>query len=110
MRARVTVVATGAWTEETEALAGLARAVQIRPSKGVHLLVARDRVASTTGLILRTAVSVLFVLPWGEHWLIGTTDTDWPYAKARPLATGADVEYLLSQVNAVLREPLAEMT
>ena len=106
VRARVTILATGAWTEETEVLAGLARAVQVRPSKGVHILVARDRLASSTGLILRTDVSVLFVLPWGDHWLIGTTDTDWPYAKARPLATAGDVDYLLSQVNTVLREPL----
>ncbi len=76
-RARVTVLATGAWTEETEALAGVERAVRIRPSKGAHLLVKREKLDVATGLILRTDRSVLFVLPWGEHWLIGTTDTDW---------------------------------
>jgi glycerol-3-phosphate dehydrogenase len=50
---------------------------------------------------------VLFVLPWGEHWLIGTTDTDWSYSKARPLATVADVDYLLSELNKVVVRPLA---
>ena len=78
------------------------RAVQVRPSKGVHLVVAREKLALSTGLITRTERSVLFVLPWGEHWLIGTTDTDWDYGKSRPLATVADVDYLLAQVNAVV--------
>ena len=106
-RAGVTVIATGAWTEETENLTGRPRAVQVRPSKGAHLLVASEKLALTTGLITRTERSVLFVLPWGDHWLIGTTDTDWDYSKSRPLATRADVDYLLSQVNAVVAKPLA---
>jgi glycerol-3-phosphate dehydrogenase len=107
VRARVTVLATGAWTEETEALAGAERPVRVRPSKGAHVLVRREKLAVTTGMILRTDRSVLFVLPWGEHWLIGTTDTDWSYGKARPLATMADVDYLLSELNKVLARPLA---
>ncbi len=106
VQARVTILATGAWTEETEALAGVERAVRIRPSKGAHILVTRDKLAVTTGLILRTDRSVLFVLPWGEHWLIGTTDTDWSFGKARPLATVADVDYLLSELNKVVVRPL----
>ncbi|MGO9660253.1 MAG: glycerol-3-phosphate dehydrogenase/oxidase [Acidimicrobiales bacterium] len=107
VQARVTVLATGAWTEETEALAGVERTVRIRPSKGAHLLVKREKLDVTTALILRTDRSVLFVLPWGEHWLIGTTDTDWSYGKARPLATVADVDYLLSELNKVVARPLA---
>jgi glycerol-3-phosphate dehydrogenase len=106
VQARVTVLATGAWTEETEALAGVERAVRIRPSKGAHILVKREKLDVTTGLILRTDRSVLFVLPWGEHWLIGTTDTDWSYGKARPLATVADVDYMLSELNKVVARPL----
>lgn len=106
IRARVTILATGVWTEETEALAGRVRAVRVRPSKGIHVLVPRDRLASTSALILRTERSVLFVLPWGRHWLIGTTDTDWDLDKARPVATATDVDYLLDHVNTVLAEPL----
>jgi glycerol-3-phosphate dehydrogenase len=106
IRARATVVATGAWTEETEALAGHQRAVRVRPSKGVHLLVPRETIASSVALILRTEASVLFVLPWHAHWLIGTTDTDWEHDKARPVASVADVDYLLAHVNVALAEPL----
>ncbi|HET9058674.1 MAG TPA: glycerol-3-phosphate dehydrogenase/oxidase [Acidimicrobiales bacterium] len=106
-RAQVAVLATGPWTEETEALAGVDRGTRVRPSKGVHIVVARDRIECSTGLIMRTDKSVLFVLPWGDNWVIGTTDTDWPYDKDRPLATATDVDYLLAQLNGHLREPLS---
>jgi len=104
--AAVTLLATGPWTEDTEALAGRSRAVKVRPSKGVHLVVDRSKIDSAAGLVVRTEKSVLFALPWHRHWLIGTTDTDWDHEKARPVATSVDVEYLLEQVNRVLERPL----
>lgn len=107
LHARVTVLATGAWTEETEALAGRERVTLVRPSKGIHLVVPRTAIPSSVALILRTEKSVLFVLPWGEHWLIGTTDTDWDHEKARPVATAGDVDYLLDEVNTILEKPLS---
>ena len=75
---------------------------KVRASKGIHLVVPRDRFQSTIGLLLRTEKSVLFVIPWGRHWLIGTTDTDWNLDKAHPAATAADIDYLLEHVNSVL--------
>jgi glycerol-3-phosphate dehydrogenase len=49
---------------------------------------------------------VLFVIPWGRHWIIGTTDTDWDLDKAHPAASRADIDYVLENVNKLLREPL----
>ena len=49
---------------------------------------------------------MLFVIPWGAHWIIGTTDTDWNLDKAHPAASRADIDYLLDHVNTLLREPL----
>ena len=66
----------------------------------------KDRIRSEVGLILRTEKSVLFVIPWGRHWIIGTTDTDWSLDKAHPAASEADIDYLLEHVNAVLETPL----
>jgi glycerol-3-phosphate dehydrogenase len=106
VRARTTVLATGAWTEDTETLAGHGRALRVRPSKGIHLVVPRAKIPSSVAIVVPTEKSVLFVLPWGEHWLIGTTDTDWEYGKGRPVATAADVSYLLDHVNHVLEAPL----
>ena len=106
VRARQVVNATGVWTDDTQSMVGERGQFKVRASKGVHLVVPRDRFQSNTGLLLRTEKSVLFVIPWGRHWLIGTTDTDWNLDKAHPAATAADIDYLLEHVNAVLAVPL----
>lgn len=106
VRAHVVINATGVWTDEVQALSQTRGRFHVRASKGVHVVVPRDRIVSDTALILRTATSVLFVIPWGAHWIIGTTDTDWNLDLAHPAATKADIDYLLDRVNQVLVTPL----
>jgi glycerol-3-phosphate dehydrogenase len=106
VRARVVVNAAGVWTDEIQELVGGRGALNVQASKGIHLVVPRDRIRSDSGIIMRTATSVLFVIPWGRHWIIGTTDTTWDLDKAHPAASRTDIDYLLGQVNALLREPL----
>nr|MCW2728197.1 glycerol-3-phosphate dehydrogenase [Aeromicrobium sp.] len=106
IRAKQVVNASGVWTDETQAFAGERGQFHVRASKGVHLVVPRDRIRGDSGLILRTEKSVLFVIPWGRHWIIGTTDTDWSLSKDHPAASQSDIDYLLDHVNAVLTEPL----
>ncbi|WP_397334418.1 glycerol-3-phosphate dehydrogenase/oxidase [Nonomuraea sp. 3-1Str] len=106
VRARQVINATGVWTDETAQLAGNEGGLRVRASKGVHITVPRDRITLHTGLILRTEKSVLFTIPWGRHWIIGTTDTDWNLDKGRPVASRADIDYLLDHVNQVLGTPL----
>ena len=106
IKAKQVVNATGVWTDDTQAMVGERGQFKVRASKGVHLLVPRDRFQSTMGMILRTEKSVLFVIPWGRHWIIGTTDTDWNLDKAHPAATAADIDYILEHVNQVLAVPL----
>lgn len=105
IRARQTVNATGVWTDEIQDMAGGA-ALRVRASKGVHIVVPRDRIDAGAGLICRTPTSVLFVIPWGEFWLVGTTDSDWNLDLARPAASAADLDYLLGQANRWLRPAL----
>jgi glycerol-3-phosphate dehydrogenase len=106
VRADAVVVCAGVWTDDVEALSGSRGQFNVRASKGVHLVIPKDRLASESGIILRTEKSVLFVLPWGQHWLIGTTDTDWNLDLAHPAASRADIDYLLEQVNQVLARRL----
>jgi glycerol-3-phosphate dehydrogenase len=106
IRARQVINATGVWTDDTQRMVGERGTFKVRASKGVHIVVPRDRFQSKVGLLLRTEKSVLFVIPWGRHWLIGTTDTKWDLDKAHPAATNADIDYLLEQVNRVLAVPL----
>ncbi|HMC71910.1 MAG TPA: glycerol-3-phosphate dehydrogenase/oxidase, partial [Mycobacteriales bacterium] len=106
VRVGVVVNATGVWTDDVQRLADSRGEFKVRASKGIHLVVPCDRISAETGIILRTERSVLFVIPWGDHWIIGTTDDDWVYDKAHPAASSADIDYLLEHVNSVLAVPL----
>ncbi len=106
IRAKQVVNATGVWTDDIQELVGGRGQIHVRASKGVHLVVPGDRIHSSTGVILRTEKSVLFIIPWGRHWIIGTTDTAWDLDKAHPAASRADIDYVLEHVNAVLTVPL----
>jgi glycerol-3-phosphate dehydrogenase len=90
------------WTDEVQELSGGRGRFRVRASKGIHIVVPRDKITGDAGLILRTLTSVLFVIPWKNHWLIGTTDTDWHLDLAHPAATRPDIDYLLDSVNKVL--------
>jgi glycerol-3-phosphate dehydrogenase len=106
VRARVVVNATGVWTDDVEGLLGGPLSMDVEASKGIHLVVPRDRIRSECGFITRTEKSVLFVIPWGRHWIIGTTDTAWNLDLAHPAASRTDIDYLLEHVNTLLRVPL----
>jgi glycerol-3-phosphate dehydrogenase len=106
VRARAVINATGVWTTDVERMAGVEAPLLVRQSKGVHIVVPKARIDSDCALILPTEKSVLFVLPWGDQWIVGTTDTDWTFGLDHPSASHSDIQYLLNHVNAVLREPL----
>jgi glycerol-3-phosphate dehydrogenase len=106
IRAKQVVNATGVWTDDTQGMIAERGQFHVKASKGIHLVVPKDRIHSSSGLILRTEKSVLFVIPWGRHWIVGTTDTAWDLDKAHPAASSADIDYLLEHVNAVLAVPL----
>ena len=111
VRARSVIAATGVWSDDVGAMLGAsAPSLRVRASKGVHLLVPRSAIdggdIDRHGLILRTPTSVLFVIPWADQWIVGTTDTPWALDRDHPAASSADIEYLLGQVNRVLTRPL----
>jgi glycerol-3-phosphate dehydrogenase len=106
-RAKKVVNATGVWIDDIQDMAGPA-GLSVRAAKGVHIVVPRDCIDSDSGIVLRTPRSVLFIIPWGAHWLIGTTDTDWDYDRAHPAASQADIDYILEQANVALERPLTE--
>lgn len=107
VRTRAVISATGVWTDELLDLVSAADKLKVRASKGIHLLVPRERIRSSTGFVLRTENSVLFVIPWRHHWIIGTTDTDWHLDLAHPATSRADIDYLLGHVNTGLVAPLS---
>ncbi len=106
VRAHQTINAAGVWIDELQEMLGGRGQFRVRASKGIHLVVPRNRINSRTGLITRTDKSLLFIIPWGDRWIIGTTDTDWNLDRAHPAASQADIDYLLSQANTLLADPL----
>jgi glycerol-3-phosphate dehydrogenase len=106
IKARHVVNATGVWTEQTERLGGTEAGLKVLASKGIHIVVPRERIDAETGIFLRTEKSVLFIIPWQRYWVIGTTDTPYEQNYSRPVATREDIDYVLEHANAILDEPL----
>lgn len=106
IRARKVIAATGVWTEETQDLADTDGGLKVLASKGIHIVVPRERIKGEVGLILQTEKSVLFVIPWEHYWIIGTTDTPYEQDISAPVATSADIDYVIEHANVVLDEPL----
>lgn len=106
IRASVVVNATGPWSDETALEAGISREPLLRPTRGTHIHVRRDRIGHQRALIFESALDgrIMFVLPWGDLTLIGTTDEDYegPPEEVRP--TGGDVSYLLDSTNRLFPE------
>ena len=106
VRAKAVISSTGIWTEDTQSLTGDAGGLRVLTSKGIHIVVPRERIAGDSGLILQTDKSVLFVIPWSRYWVIGTTDTPWTQDLVNPTPTSADIDYVLEKVNGVLVDPI----
>lgn len=106
VRAKYIINATGVWTEQTQDLVRDDAGLRVLASKGIHIVVPKDRIKGSTGIFLRTEKSVLFIIPWPRYWIIGTTDTAWHEDLAHPVATGADIDYVLDHANSVLADPL----
>jgi glycerol-3-phosphate dehydrogenase len=107
VKAKTVISSTGVWTEESQALADDEGGLRVLASKGIHIVVPRDRITGTPGLILQTAKSVLFVIPWSRYWVIGTTDTPWNEDLMNPVATATDIDYVIAEANKVLARPIS---
>lgn len=100
--------ATGVWTEESESMASRDKGLEVLASKGVHITVPRERIKASSGIFTKTEKSVLFIIPWQRYWIIGTTDTPYSQDKERPVATRADIRYVLDQANKLIADELTE--
>ncbi len=93
------VHATGPWTDHTGALLG--EAARLRPTKGVHVVVPRERLPIDVAVAMSSIEDgrVVFAIPFGNTAYIGTTDTDYEGEPDGAMATAEDVRYLLATAN-----------
>lgn len=106
VRAKTTIMAAGVWTDPLYEKFGIKPGYAVRMSKGAHIVVPGNAIKSETGVIIKTDVSVLFIIPWGDKWIVGTTDTDYDESREEPLASREDVTYIINQANRVLEPKL----
>lgn len=104
--AGVTVMCAGVWSDELHERFGLKAGYEVRMSKGAHIVLPGSAINSEVGIILKTPVSVLFVIPWEDKWIVGTTDTEYNGDRNEPLANRDDIDYILAQANRVLEPQL----
>ena len=102
VKSKVVIAAAGIWNEELYRQFGIKPGYKIKMSKGAHIILPKDAIDAKTGIIIKTSLSVLFIIPWGNEWLLGTTDTDYTEARESPLADGSDVDYIINEANKVL--------
>ena len=96
---RFVVNATGVWLDDLRSARSTST---IRPTKGIHIFVPRSRIGNRHALALTAKRDgrVVFVLPWGDLALVGTTDTDFRGDPNQVLPDVGDVAYLLDTANA----------
>ena len=106
IKATATVMCAGIWSDELHDSFGLKAGYNVTMSKGVHIVLPKNSINSKEGIILKTAVSVLFLIPWADKWIVGTTDTPYTGDRREPLAEREDVEYIINEANKVLKPKL----
>jgi len=101
-RARLIINATGPWADRTMRLVEKREKDALRTTKGIHLVLPK---ISTNALAIyaKSDRRLLFVIPWLDYSLIGTTDTDFGDDPANARAEPVDVEYLLREISAAIR-------
>jgi glycerol-3-phosphate dehydrogenase len=99
---RIVVNATGPWADELRAKGGATP--MLRPTKGIHLTLPRSSLP-LSAIVAFPALDdrLIFAVPLGDCTYVGTTDTDYTASPDQARADAADVDYLLSSVNAAFQ-------
>lgn len=103
LRTRAVIDVTGAFEADRPELPAHG---SVTTSRGIHLVVGGERLPGRRGMTIRVSGRVVFVIPWGRRWVVGTTDVAHSGPIDRPVATAAEVDYLLETVNRVLAADL----
>jgi glycerol-3-phosphate dehydrogenase len=109
--ARRVIVAGGVWNDRIEAMTNQVAPPRLRPSKGIHLVLRRKDVPlDTAACFISDAKSerMLFLIPWNNVVVAGTTDVDYSGLLDHPRVTSDERSYFLDALNAALGLSLSE--
>ena len=104
VEARVVLNCTGPWTDAVCRLDDPDALSKLRPTKGSHVIVPWERVKAYNALPMISPGDerMLFIVPWHDFALIGTTDTDYDGDYDTIHASTRDVDYILEAANRAL--------
>lgn len=102
VKASTVIMCAGVWSDQLHKSFGIEPGYEVKMSKGVHITLPGNAIKAEEGIIIKTAVSVLFIIPWKDQWMIGTTDTEYLGDPNEPLADRSDVQYIIEQANRLL--------
>jgi glycerol-3-phosphate dehydrogenase len=108
--ARVVVNATGVFTDAIRRLDDADAAPVVQPSQGAHLVFDRALFPGDTAVLIPKTDDgrVLFLIPWHDRVLVGTTDTPVPVALMEPKPLAEELAFLLDHAGRYLtRAPVA---
>jgi glycerol-3-phosphate dehydrogenase len=110
LRARHVVNATGVWVDVLQGHEEPGRIGVVQPSKGVHVVVPRERLPLKDASILLPSKQgdgrSMFAIPWGGQTILGTTDTPYDGGLDDLSLTAEDLDYVLAAGNAVFKQDL----
>ncbi len=108
VRAKVVVNAAGVWVDDVRELAEHQHPDSIRPAKGIHITVPAAKLPCDIAAVVPVPKDrrSIFVVPWGDHTYLGTTDTDYTGDRDHPECTAEDVQYILDAINVFVTSPL----
>src|SRR5439155_23304570 len=110
VRGQIVVNSTGVWMDRLRKVDDQKARRQVRPAKGVHILIERSRIPTETALLFESGANdgrSLFFIPWYEGTIVGTTDTDYQGDIDLPQASKEDIDYILSAIRRIF--PLAHI-
>ena len=107
IRGRAVINATGPFSDAIRSLDDANQEPMIAPSQGVHLVLPRDLFPGNAAIIVPKTSDgrVIFVIPWHQHAIVGTTDTPIDEACLEPQPQIAEIEFLLATVADYLERP-----
>jgi glycerol-3-phosphate dehydrogenase len=94
VRSRAIVNATGPWADKVPR-----SGIRLRCTKGIHLVFDRERLPVPEAVVVTEGRRVVFVIPWGERVIVGTTDTDYRDTPDDVPVDAQDVAYVLQAAN-----------
>lgn len=110
VKAKIFVNATGPFSDHIRQLATPSVLPRMRVSKGVHIVMPRDLMDDDTAILIPKTDDgrVIFMIPWQNRLLIGTTDDECALTEKEIAVDENDVDYLLKYVNRYLKKTVTK--